>query len=89
MKVLKFSAIWCSACLIMKPRMAEIEKELPWLETISYDYDMDQPAVRQWKIDKLLPTLIFVDCQNKEIERIHGEQSKKKLLSLIEKYRAL
>jgi hypothetical protein len=32
MHIVKIGAAWCSGCLVMKPRWAEIEKEL--LETI-------------------------------------------------------
>ena len=33
MKVLKFGAIWCSGCLVMKPIWKEIEEELNCLDT--------------------------------------------------------
>ena len=39
MKVLKFGAVWCLGCLIMKPRWTEIETENTWLETEYYDFD--------------------------------------------------
>ncbi|NCC70988.1 thioredoxin, partial [bacterium] len=37
LKVLKFGAVWCPGCLIMKPRWEEIEKENIWLKTEYYD----------------------------------------------------
>ncbi|MDD2490191.1 MAG: thioredoxin family protein [Bacilli bacterium] len=87
MKVLKFGAVWCPGCLIMKPRWAEIESELPWLNTIYFDYDKDKEAVEKWEVKDVLPVFIFVDSNNKEITRLIGEFPKKKLLQLIEKYK--
>ncbi|MEM2916202.1 MAG: thioredoxin family protein [Candidatus Woesearchaeota archaeon] len=83
MKVLKFGAEWCSGCVVMRPRWQEIEKENPWLKTEYHDYDKDKEAVKKWKIDKNLPTFVFLDKNNKEILRLHGEPSKEELLRII------
>jgi len=85
MKILKFGAVWCSGCLVMKPRFMEIEKEMPWLETIYYDYDQDKTMCNKWQINKILPVFIFLDRDGNELFRLSGEQSKKKLIGLIEK----
>ena len=50
MKVLKFGAIWCSGCLIMKPRWKEIEEANPWLNTEYYDFDQDKEIINKYKI---------------------------------------
>jgi len=84
MKVLKFGALWCSGCLIMKPRWAEIEKENIWLKAEYYDFDKDKKMVEKYKIDQNLPTFIFLDKDEKEFLRLNGEVSKKKLLEVIE-----
>ncbi len=86
MKVLKFGAIWCSTCLVMKPRWEKIEKELEWLETEYYDVDEHENLVEQYKI-KNFPCFIFLDKKGKELVRITGEVDKKKLLELINKYK--
>ena len=83
MKVLKFGAIWCSGCLVMKPRWAEIEKENPWLKTEMYDYDKDKEMVEKYKIDKNLPTFVYLDKDDEEFLRLHGEPSKNKLVKII------
>ncbi len=84
MKVLKFGAVWCSGCLVMKPRWAEIEKELPWLETVMYDHDKDKEMVGKYKIDEgVLPAFVFLDKEGKEILRLNGEPSKEELLKVI------
>ena len=83
MKVLKFGAVWCAGCLIMKPRWQEIEKETPWLKTEYYDFDKDKEAVEKWRIDKNLPTFVFLDKNGNEFLRLHGEVSKEELLRII------
>jgi hypothetical protein len=47
MKVLKFGAVWCPGCLVMKPRWKEIETDNSWLETEYHDFDQDKEVVRK------------------------------------------
>ncbi len=83
MKVIKFGAVWCSGCLVMKPRWAEIEAENPWLQTEMHDYDQDKEAVEKYNIDETLPTFVFLDKNNKEFMRLSGEIDKDKLIEII------
>ena len=83
MKVLKFGAVWCSGCLVMKPRWAEIEKENPWLKTEMYDFDNDKEMVNKYEIDDKLPTFVFLDKEGNEFKRMHGEIGKKELIEFI------
>ncbi len=83
MKVLKFGAIWCPGCLVMKPRWKEIEEEHPWLETKYYDFDVDKEAINTYNIDNVLPVFIFLDKDGKEFLRLNGEISKDKLIEII------
>lgn len=83
MKVLKFGAVWCPSCLIMRPRWAEIEKENPWLETEYYDFDQDKEVVGKYQINKNLPIFVFLDKQGNEFLRLDGEISKKELLEIL------
>lgn len=83
MKVLKFGAVWCPGCLVMRPRWQEIEKENPWLKTEYYDYDRDKEMVAKYKIDESLPTFVFLDKDGKEFLRLTGEISKEKLVKII------
>lgn len=87
MKVLKFGAIWCPGCLIMKPMWEKIEKENPWLRNEYYDYDQDKEAVSKWQIDETLPTFIFVDKNENELFRLQGERSKTDLEKIIQEYK--
>lgn len=83
MKVLKFGAVWCSGCLVMKPRWAEIEAENPWLETEMHDFDQDQEAVKTYNIDDKLPVFVFLDKNGDEFLRLTGEIDKEKLINII------
>lgn len=87
MKILKFGAIWCSGCLVMSPRMKQIEAERPWLETVYYDYDIDVTEVRRWDVSSILPTFIFIDKEGKEITRLSGEKDRALLIKLIEEHK--
>ncbi|NLE07085.1 MAG: thioredoxin family protein [Parcubacteria group bacterium] len=83
MKVLKFGAVWCPGCLVMKPRWKEIETENPWLKNEYYDFDLDKEMVGKYKIDKNLPTFVFLDKEGNEFMRLNGEVEKKKLIEII------
>ena len=87
MKVLKFGAVWCPGCLVMRPRWQEIEKESPSLKTEYFDFDGNKEAVEKWKIDETLPVFVFLDKDEKELFRLQGERSKSELLKLIEEYK--
>lgn len=82
MKVLKFNAIWCSACLVMKKIFKHVENMHPELEFITYDYDMDEDMVEKYNIGTTIPVLVFVDENENEVGRIVGEKSYEE----IEKY---
>ena len=83
MKILKFGAVWCSGCLVMKPRWAEIETEMPDLETEYYDFDNDKEMIEKYHIDHTLPVFVFLDKDGNEILRLTGEVDKVKLIDVI------
>lgn len=85
MKVLKFGATWCPACLIMKPRWAEIEAKNEWLKNEFYDYDENPEKVKEYNIGDSLPVFIFLDKNSKEFLRLKGEVSKKDILDILNK----
>jgi len=68
----------------MKPIWRDIESENPWLKTTFYDFDEDTVAIEKYHVTGNLPVFIFLDDQWKEIERLHGEFSRKDLLLKIE-----
>ncbi len=88
MKIIKFTAIWCPGCLVMKKVWNNIEKKYN-IETNDYDYDIDYDLREKFAIGKTLPVTIFLDKDDRELERLVGEVSEKKLISTIEKYREM
>lgn len=88
MKVLKFGAVWCNGCLVMRPRWQEIERENPWLSTVYYDLDTEKEMVATYGItDGVLPVFVFLNKNGKEIVRLSGEVEKKQLLETIMRYK--
>ena len=87
MKVLKFGAVWCQGCIIMKPRWAEIEKENPWFESQYFEYDDCPEEVSKYNVGKDIPVFIFLDKEGNELERLKGEISKKDILGTLNKYK--
>ena len=86
MKVLKFGAVWCPGCLVMKPRWQEIEQDLPWLKTEYYDIDKNKDMAKKYNIESgTIPTFIFLDKNGNEFKRMHGEIDKDKLINFIKK----
>lgn len=85
MKVLKFGAIWCKECIVMRPMWEEIESEIPELNNEYYDLDESPEIKTKYNITKA-PTFIFLDKNNGEILRLVGPQNKKDLLRLVKEH---
>lgn len=85
MKVLKFNAIWCSACLVMKKTYNRIFDEYNDFEVITYDYDIDTNMVEKYDIGTTIPVLIFLNDRDEEITRIVGEKNYDYIKNVIEK----
>lgn len=79
MKLIRISAIWCPACIIMRPKIEEIIKKYNF-ESIELDYDIDD--VLKYNVD-ILPVFILED-NNKELVRIIGEKDIKELENIIQ-----
>ena len=54
MKVLKFNAIWCSACLVMKKVYKQVFDKYSNFEVITYDYDIDEEMVEKYGKEKVV-----------------------------------
>lgn len=83
MKVLKFGAVWCPSCIIMRMRWQKVENELPWLQTADYDYDYDKEIVEKYKIGKDIPIFVFLDKAGNEFARLKGEIDRKDLIKFV------
>lgn len=73
MKVVKISAIWCGACLIMNKHWNRLKKEFSF-EAVEFDYDMDEEKVQKYNPGKILPVFLFFDG-DQEIARFTGEMT--------------
>ena len=73
-KLIIISAVWCPACLIMRPRMQEIEKKFPNFEHIEYDFDLDEEVIAKYNVGEILPVFILLDG-DKEVTRLIGEKT--------------
>ena len=82
MKVLKFGAIWCKECLVMKPFWEEIEKESPDLETEYFDADENPELLKKYSIEDI-PVFIFLDKEGNEILRLEGAVPKSRIIETI------
>ena len=88
MKILKIGAEWCPGCIVMKPRWKKIEEEHTWLETQYLDFDNDTEEVKKYlEEDENLPAFIFLDNQQNELLRLHGEIEEEKLVEVIYQYK--
>lgn len=84
MKVLKFNAIWCSACLVMKKTYNRIFDEYNDFEVITYDYDIDTDMVEKYDIGTTIPVLVFLNNRDEEITRVVGEKNYDYIKNVIE-----
>ncbi|MDD5290620.1 MAG: thioredoxin family protein [Patescibacteria group bacterium] len=82
MKVLKFGAVWCMQCLVMRPVWEEIEAEIRELETEYFDID-ENPEMKEKYGLKDVPIFIFLDKDGNEILRLEGLQNKEELMRII------
>jgi len=88
MKVLKFGAVWCPGCLVMKPRWQKIEQDNPWLKTEYYDIDEFLDMKERYNFEDI-PVFIWLDKNEQEIDRRQGEISEAEILELINRYKSL
>ena len=83
MKIIKISAIWCGACLIMNKIWNKLKNNYDF-EAIELDYDMDEEEVKKYNVGDVLPVFIICSPDDKEIMRIKGEISYKDFAAKIE-----
>lgn len=87
MKIIKIGAIWCPGCLVMKKVWKSIVDANPDLLITEYDLDMNKEEVAKYNPGTVLPVTIFMDENDKELERVIGEVKEEKLQELIDRYR--
>jgi len=83
MKVLKFGAVWCVSCIVMKPIWEKIEAEMPELKTEYFDIDENAEEAKKWGVTDEIPMFIFLDKNSNEFARKKGQISKEELVEFI------
>ncbi len=83
MKIIKFSAVWCPGCLVMKPVWKKVEEKYPNLDIIEYDYDIDEDEVNIYNVGDKLPVVIKLDDNGSEIGRLIGEKKENEIIEFI------
>ncbi len=78
MKIIKISAIWCGACLIMNKVWNKLKDKD--IELIELDYDMDEEEVKKYNPGDILPIFI-VFLGEDEVLRLTGEFSYDEFIS--------
>lgn len=86
MNIVRINAMWCSGCLVMKKVWKQIKELYPDLEIEALDYDMDEDKVNTYNPGKVLPICIFFK-DGVEVKRLNGEQTKEKIIEVIEEYK--
>lgn len=84
MELIKISAIWCPSCLIMEKIWQELKQDLPKIDFISYDYDLDDES-ETYQVGETLPVIILKNNEE-ELIRFVGEKTKQELLEEITKH---
>lgn len=82
MKYIYFSAPWCGPCKMLAPKM-EIVAEQITVEKINVDEN--QELTQKFGI-RNVPTVILVDSEDKELERIVGANTAEFYLNKIKEY---
>jgi len=93
--IYKFTAKWCSSCLItnqvFENLILEYQKYDFKIDFIAIDVDSADAKDLDFKLkygidDKsILPVIVFTDVENKESERMIGEQDYDQLLQAIDR----
>ena len=82
MKIVKISAIWCGACLIMNKVWNKLKEDYKF-EDIELDYDMDEDEVKKYDVGNNIPVFIVYDG-DKEITRVTGEFNEEEFIEKLE-----
>lgn len=68
MKLLKFSAVWCSPCKVMAPIVEKVlsDEQFDNVELVNINIDEQPDAAREYGI-RAIPTLLLVNSENNEV----------------------
>lgn len=78
MKIVRISAIWCGACLVMNKVWNKLKDNYNF-EAVEFDYDVDEEEVSKYNPGNILPVFIVYDGE-KEVLRLKGEYNYEELI---------
>lgn len=85
MKLIRFTALWCADCIVMRPRWQEAFSKRADIIIEDYDFDDSETEAKKYNITKV-PQLIVLGDNNNEQARYIGMQDQEELTAIIEKY---
>lgn len=68
MKLIKFSASWCSPCRTLENKINKLDLTI---DLFSYDVEEEVELTEEWKV-RNVPTVILVDDNGREVKRWVG-----------------
>ena len=84
--LVKFGAVWCGPCKTIKPLLEELA--LSWegdVDLWDIDCDEDPETAVEWRV-RSIPTLILIDTDGTELERLTGSQTKQSIEQMLYKH---
>lgn len=82
MKVIKFSASWCSPCKVYSPIFNKVKENNPDIDMEEIDLDNDEDIFKTYNVVNV-PTTIFLSKNNEIFHRKAGIIQEKELQELI------
>ncbi len=81
----ELGSVNCIPCKMMKPVMAEVEKEYgDKISVVFYDVNKERQKATDYKI-RVIPTQVFLDKNGKEFHRHEGFYPKDDIIRLVDK----
>lgn len=81
MKLLKFTADWCASCKALSSKLKDFE--LCEIDEIDVEEEID--ITNKFKV-RSLPTIILIDDEEKELDRLIGNVSINAIEDLVNKH---
>ena len=84
--LVKFGAVWCGPCKTIKPLLEELA--ISWegdVDLWDIDCDEDPDTAVTWRV-RSIPTIILIDTDGTELERLTGSQTKQSIEQMLYKH---